>query len=62
MSETKSIETFIDENRDEIDAIIVDRLGKKPWGEELTDEDREDWVANDESLYLWAIEEGVTDV
>jgi len=46
-----TIQEFIKANRVEITQVIRSResnLGK------LNDEDREDWVMNDESLYLWA--------
>lgn len=51
-----SMREFIRRNRADIDAAIrsqCDNLGR------LTDEDREDWIANDESLYSWARSEGV---
>lgn len=47
---------FIRRNRAEIDATIrraCSNLGK------LNDEDREEWIANDEGLYLWARSQGV---
>jgi len=50
----KSIKTFIKENREEIDAIIKPHTYGK-----INDEERKLWILNDESLYRWALEEGV---
>ena len=46
---------FLTDNREEIDAAIrtVDSQGPRD------DRERELWIANDESLYAWAIDEGV---
>lgn len=47
---------FISQNRSEIDAAIrsqCDNLG------DLDDDDREQWIENDEALYTWARESGV---
>jgi hypothetical protein len=56
-----SIDVFIDENRDAIDAAILIVLnGRSDWVRELDDDDRADWIANDEGLYLWAMDEGVS--
>jgi hypothetical protein len=47
---------FIRQNRPELVASIrsqCDNLGK------LTNDDIEDWIANDESLYNWARSAGV---
>jgi len=48
--------TFIRRNRKEIDAAIrsmCDNCGR------LNDEERTQWVLNDEGLYNWARSEGV---
>jgi len=50
----RSLKEFIQENRAEITAYI-----KGSCGVEVTnDEERRDWVLNDERLYLWAKCEG----
>ena len=57
-----SIEAFIDENRETIDAAIRRAIsaGRNiPFEMELGDDERADWIANDEGLYNWAIDEGV---
>ena len=47
---------FIREHRAEIDSSIEARPGAcKP----SNDDERRDWIANDEGLYLWARREGV---
>jgi hypothetical protein len=48
---------FIRNNRVEIDAYIRAALGRP--NAKLNDEDREGWIMNDETLYLWARKEGV---
>lgn len=51
-----SMREFIRQNREEIDAAIrstCDNLGK------LNNEDRQDWIMNDEGLYSWARSSGV---
>ena len=50
------LETFIKENRKEIDAHI-NQINP---GFDIDDTERELWVMNDESLYNWAENEGVT--
>ena len=50
------LQTFIDENRDEINSAIK-RLC--PNCQIVDDGDREDWILNDEGLYNWARAEGV---
>ena len=54
---TMSINTFIKENREEISQLIAEHYGEncRP----TNDDDRRDWVLNDEGLYLWARSEGV---
>ena len=50
-----SMREFIRRNRAELDQSILSagHRGK------LNDEDREEWILNDEGLYLWAKREGV---
>jgi len=50
-----SLREFIRQNRKELDEYIKGR--GIDW--RLNDEDRREWVLNDEGLYLWAREEGV---
>ena len=50
-----TLEQFIDEYRTEIDAVAVAVGGHTP----EDDEEREDWVMNDEGLYSWAMSEGI---
>jgi len=52
-----SMRQFIREHRDELDAII--RAARKRPNAKLNDEERLQWIANDEGLYLWARREGV---
>ena len=51
-----SMKDFIRNNRAEIDEIIKAECPNVP---RLNDEDRRDWIANHEGLYLWAQSEGV---
>lgn len=53
-----TMRTFIDEFRELIDAHIRWKCDGKIPGR-IDDRERELWVLNDESLYLWALEEGV---
>ena len=50
-----TLEQFIKEYRTNIDAVAVAVSGHTP----EDDNDREDWVMNDEGLYNWAIAEGI---
>lgn len=50
---------WVAENRDEIDKVIAEVVGSRAC---LDDEEREQWVANDEVLYQWALRDGVEDV
>lgn len=52
----KSMRDFIRENREELDACIKRVC---PNCGSLNDNDRRDWVMNDEGLYNWARSEGV---
>lgn len=52
-----SMREFIRSNREEIDAGIRRALGDPDY--RLNDEERRQWIANDEGLYLWARSEGV---
>lgn len=49
---------FIRDNREEIDACIARALSRdsNPYP---NDEERRDWIMNDEGLYNWARSEGV---
>jgi hypothetical protein len=53
-----TLNQFVRKNRESIDDVICDVLGTKrtPYP---NDEERENWVLNDEFLYNWAIQEGV---
>ena len=49
---------FIEENRDEITKSIGD-----DWGIVAEDdEELVDWIMNDEGLYIWALQNGVSDI
>lgn len=57
-----TLSAFIRENRRAIDQVIVTAMNagrRNPIQPSvLDDETREDWIANEESLYLWALSEG----
>lgn len=53
-----TMQQFIEDNRGELDRLIRSALGRPNFG--LDDDDREQWIANDESLYDWARSEGVS--
>lgn len=57
-----TLTAFIRENRAEIDRVILTEMNagrRNPIQPSvLDDETREDWIANNESLYLWALSEG----
>lgn len=53
--QSKSMRDFIRENRDEIDAAIKRACLNCP----LNNEERREWIMNDEGLYNWARGEGV---
>lgn len=55
---SKTMREFIREHRAEIDARINGNLSD-PEGTKRNDEERRQWVLNDEGLYLWARSEGV---
>ena len=48
---------FIRENREEIDRCVHSVPGMEDY--RMNDNDRRDWVANDEGHYHWARSEGV---
>ena len=52
-----SIDEFIGNNRRDIDSAICSAYGDNC--QPADDSDREDWILNDEGLYLWAQSEGV---
>lgn len=53
-----TLREFIKENRVELDACIARAIGrdKNPYP---NDQERRDWILNDEGLYNWARSEGV---
>ena len=50
-----TIQFFIDQYKDEIDQAIRSEVPNAV----IDDNERELWIENDESLYRWALEEGV---
>lgn len=50
---------WVEKNREGIDAVIAEVVGSRPC---VDDQEREQWVANDEVLYQWALRDGVEDV
>ncbi len=50
---------FIRDNQRELDDYIGSALGHSGT---IDDDERENWVLNDESLYEWALREGVNDI
>ena len=52
-----TMKKFIQLNRAELDSAIYRVLD--PHRPRLNDKDRAQWIANDESLYIWARESGV---
>lgn len=52
----KSMRTFVRENRALIDSVAARVCGQHI---KMNDDEREDWVLNDEGLYLKAQNEGV---
>lgn len=56
----KDIQDFIDENRGQLDERI--RSALRDPNANLDDDDRKQWIANDEGLYHWARNEGVADI
>ena len=50
---------FIQENRVELEKAIAD-LGQSVTRPD--DEDIKDWIMDDEALYRWAIQSGVSDI
>lgn len=51
-----TLREFIRQNRDELDSAIHAALGSRV---KLNNDDREEWILNDEGLYRWARSEGV---
>lgn len=47
-----TLREFIRENREALDAAILSTPGMK--GYRLNDDERADWIRNDEGLYNWA--------
>ena len=50
-----TMKDFLKANRTEISDAVERATGTRP----TNDKEREDWVLNDEGLYLWARAEGV---
>jgi len=55
---SKSVRTFVRENREELDKCIARALGREK-NPRANDDERRLWVLNDEGLYNWARSEGV---
>jgi hypothetical protein len=53
-----TLREFIKQNRAELDACIARALGE-PDNPRKNDEERRQWILNDEGLYRWARSEGV---
>ena len=53
------LQEFIKDHRAELDAAILSRPGMQNYRHKLNDEERQQWVLNDEGLYNWARQEGV---
>lgn len=53
----KTMKEFIEENRGELDAAIRTATGQP--NADIDDDERENWILNDEGLYNWAKDEGV---
>ena len=53
---SKPIRKFIKEHRDEIDTYIKEQV---PNAKYFNDEERRNWILNDEALYNWARSERV---
>ena len=51
--------TFVQKNRKELDRCIVCILGSKKAHRYRNDQERKNWILNDEGLYNWAKSEGV---
>lgn len=52
------VEEFINDNRNALVRIVGEICSNCSLG----DDDLEEWISNDESLYNWAISEGVEDI
>lgn len=52
-----TLRQYVKENRQYIDYVIEKRIGYTHYP--INDSDRIEWVNNDETLYIMAIEEGV---
>ena len=53
-----TLRDFIRDNRDELDQYIAHSIGQDT-NPRANDEERRQWVLNDEGLYNWARSEGV---
>lgn len=54
-----TMEQFIEDHRGELDSAIRRVLGPNA---DLDDDERENWILNDEGLYNWAKSEGVVGI
>ena len=52
------LQTFIKDNRVELDAAIARAMGRDS-NPRASDEERRLWILNDQGLYHWALSEGV---
>ena len=57
-TDTMTLRDFIRDNRGELDACIARAIGQDT-NPRANDEERRQWVLNDEGLYNWARSEGV---
>lgn len=53
-----TLSEFIRKNQAEIDRAIRSVVSNA----DLDNNERENWILNDEGLYSWALNEGVTDI
>lgn len=54
-----TLKQFIKDNRHEIDKLIIQKLGDPLHYRYRNDEERRQWVLNEEGIYNWARSEGV---
>jgi len=58
-----TLSEFVEDNASEIDQVILGYLTPAQFeSQNIDDDDREDWVLNDEGLYTWAVDAGVEDI
>ena len=51
---------FINENREQLETAIKETYGQNAWDE--SEGDIEEFIYNDEGLYVWAMQNGVYDI